>query len=381
MVDEIDIEAWARSSAQSPLPAASGYLVRLWDGDGFDERRKLNDVSPTGSQILDAFDRQPVNDHILLLLDKDGLHEIAPDEVIDIGDRRAERFFAFRSDRVWFGAFNDERFPWGAGAISEAMLRLIFRVPENKQIILTRKNEADCVLQPGEIVSLDDDGVERIFTQNAVWKLLVQGVVLSFNTPKVLVRDALIKAGLDPEKGWTAILKFVGKPKEPVRLTDTIDLTRKGIEKLWLRPNHVNNGEAPSGLHRAFDIREEDEKFLRERGQHWDAVIDLGQRWCILKGYVLPEGYKQSVVDIAILIPPTYPAAALDMFYCHPHLQLTNGRLIPCTQSRQLIGGVSYQRWSRHRHADTVWNPDVDSLVSHIALIDEAIAREVNGNS
>lgn len=381
MADDIDIEVWARSSAQDPLPAAQGYRVRLWDGDGFDEKRRVEDATPTGAQILDAFGRHPVNEHILLLLDKKGLSEIAPDEVINIGDRRVERFFAFRSDRLWFATFNDERFPWGAPTISEALIRLIFRVPDHKQVVLARHDQPDCVLRAGEEISVDDAGVERIFAQAAVWNLFVQGVKLSFDTPRVLVRDALIKAGLDPDKGWTAILKFVGQPREPVGLTDTIDLSRKGIEKLWLRPNHVNNGEASSGLHRAFDIRPEDETFLEKRGLKWDAVIDLGQRWCILRGYRVPEGYLQTETDIAVLIPPTYPAAALDMFYCYPNLQLRSGRQIPCTQTRQLIGGISFQRWSRHRQADTAWNPSVDSLVSHVALIDEAITREVVGEA
>ncbi|MEL6951086.1 MAG: multiubiquitin domain-containing protein [Pseudomonadota bacterium] len=378
MMDEIDIETWARGNAQSPLPVANGYLVRLWDGDGFDEKRRIADATPTGAQVLEAFGRHPVNAYVLLLLDRTGLHEVTPDEVIDIGDRRAERFFAFRSDRLWLASLDDQRFPWGASSITEDLLRLIFRVPTERQIVLSREHEPDCVLEVGQSVDLDSAGVERLFTRPATWKLLVQGVTLSFSTPKIVVRDALIKAGLDPDSGWTAILKFVGLPKEPVGLGDVIDLSRKGIEKLWLRPNHVNNGEAPSGLRRDFSVREEDEAFLQERGLSWEALVDLGQRWCVLRAYPLPTGYRQSEVDIAVLIPPTYPAAALDMFYCFPHLELTNGRPIACTQSRQLIEGSSYQRWSRHRHADTAWKPNVDSLISHVALIDEAIAREVS---
>ncbi|MEL7516920.1 MAG: multiubiquitin domain-containing protein [Pseudomonadota bacterium] len=378
MLDEIDIETWARGNAQSPLPVANGYLVRLWDGDGFDEKRRIADATPTGAQVLEAFGRHPVNAHVLLLLDGTGLHEVTPDEVIDIGDRRAERFFVFRSDRLWLASLDEQRFPWGASSITEDLLRLIFRVPAERQIVLSREHEPDCVLQVGQSVDLDSAGVERLFTRPATWKLLVQGITLSFSTPKVVVRDALIKAGLDPDSGWTAILKFVGLPKEPVGLGDVIDLSRKGIEKLWLRPNHVNNGGAPSGLRRDFSVRDEDEAFLQERGLSWEALVDLGQRWCVLRAYPLPAGYRQSEVDIAVLIPPTYPAAALDMFYCFPHLELMNGRPIACTQSRQLIEGSSYQRWSRHRQGDTAWKPNVDSLISHVALIDEAIAREVS---
>jgi hypothetical protein len=379
MTDEIDIEDWARSGAHAPLPAATSIRVRLTGADGFDEKRRLTDATPTGAQVLAAFELYPVNEYVLLLLDGDGLHEVAPDEVIRFGDRRAERFLAFQSDRVWFGTMNDRRFPWGQESISEHMLRSIFRVDANLKIILERKNKPDHALGVDDVVSLNEPGLERLYTRKEVWKLLVQGIILTFDTPYVIVKEALIKAGLDPDKGWTAILKIAGQPKEPVSLTDTIDLTRKGIEKLWLRPNHVNNGEVTSELHRAFAIRDADAAFLHERGLRWEAIVDLGQHWCILRGYELPGGYRQERVDIAVLIPPTYPAAALDMFYCHPHLVLMSGRQIPCTQSRQLIGGASFQRWSRHRQSDTAWNPSVDSLITHIALIDDAIAREVEG--
>ncbi|KCZ48485.1 multiubiquitin domain-containing protein [Hyphomonas sp. CY54-11-8] len=379
MTDEIDIEQWACGSVQQELPAAKAYRARLWDGDGFDEKRLIKDASPTGAQVLDAFGRHPVNEYVLLLLDRDGVREIAPGEVVEIAGRRVERFFAFRTDRLWFGAFNDQRFPWGAPDISEDMLRLIFKVDDHHQIFLTRQAEPDWVLNPGDTVSLDNEGLERLFTRKGIWELLVQGVILTFNTPKVVVKDALIKAGIDPDKGWTAILKFVGLPKEPVDLNDTIDLSRRGIEKLWLRPNHVNNGEASSGLHRVFSLREEDVRFLESRGIVWDTLIEGRKRWFIWRAYQLPDGYRQSTTDIAVLIPPTYPAAQLDMFYCAPHLQLAAGRKIAATESRETISGVSYQRWSRHRDGNTAWNPATDSLITHIALIEDAILREVEG--
>lgn len=377
-MDEIDIEQWACSEARQELPIARAYRVRLWDGDDFDDKRLIKDSTPTGAQILDVFDRHPVNEYVLLLLDHHGLHEIAPDEVIDIAGRRAKRFFAFHTDRLWFGAFNDQRFPWGAGKISEDMLRLVFDVDEHHHIVLTQDGEPDCTLQTGDNVSLANEGLERFFTRKSVWKLLVQGVTLSFDTPLVVVKDALVKAGIDPDKGWTAILKFVGLPKEPVCLNDTIDLSRKGIEKLWLRPNHVNNGDA-AGPQRAFTLLEEDVRFLESRGAVWDTLIEGGKRWFVWKAYQLPDGYRQIITDVAVLVPPTYPAAQLDMFYCAPHLQLVDGRRIPATESRETINGVSYQRWSRHRDPRTAWNPAMDSLITHIALIEDAILREVEG--
>lgn len=77
MADEIDIEDWARGNAHTLLPSAASFRVRLWDGDGFDEKRRIEDATPTGAQVLAAFDRRPVNEFVLLLLDKDGLSRLS----------------------------------------------------------------------------------------------------------------------------------------------------------------------------------------------------------------------------------------------------------------------------------------------------------------
>lgn len=379
MAIEFDLEEWARGGCAAPFPKNAGYIIRLWVGDGFDTKRLLKDPMPNGAQILDAFDLHPTTDHVLLLLGRQGVQEIAHDELVDLRERGAERFFAFRSDRVWYGAYQDRRFPWGANCISAQVLRDIFKIPSNTEIVLAKKNGPDQILGHEDIVGLDDAGVERIYRREPVWRLLVQGILLTFNTPKVIVKEALLKAGLDPDRGWTAVLKFANGPREKVSLTDTIDLSREGIEKLWLRPDHVNNGDASPSSRREFNLRPDDERYLTQRELPWETVVEGNQRWLIIRGYETPPGYQQPRTDVAVLIPPSYPAAMLDMFYCFPPLQLESARPIPCTEARQTIESQPYQRWSRHRDGTTAWNPANDNLITHIALIDDAISREVDG--
>ena len=138
-----------------------------------------------------------------------------------------------------------------------------------------------------------------------------------------------------------------------------------------------NNGEAPLGLRRDFDLGDVDETYLAKRGLHWDAVMEGSSRWIILRNFPIPDGYTMKAIDIAVQIPATYPQAALDMFYCRPFAQLKSSRQIPATEARQSIAGQSYQRWSRHRSGTTAWNPNHDSLITHIAIIDDALLREV----
>ncbi len=377
MTDEIDIEDCASKPGEAPLPFAPGYRIRLWTGDAFDEKRRIEDAMPTPEQILETFDLRPARDYVLLILDRHGVSELPLGHTIDISNRRTERFFAFKAERTYKVELNGDRFTWGAPTISAKLLRLIGRVPDNHQLALARSDKADEVLSDDATVNLAGDDLETVTSRQATWKLKVQGILLTLATPTIIVRDALIKAGLDPDKGWTAALKIKGEPREAIGLDGIIDLTRDGIEKLWLRPSNIQNGEAPCGLRSDFQLGEHDSDYLTKRGLTWDTLIHGASRWVILRNFPLPEGYTVSHADIAVQIPATYPMAALDMFYCYPYLQLKSRRTIPQTTARQSIDGKSYQRWSRHRQGETIWNPNTDSLITHIAIIDESLSREV----
>jgi hypothetical protein len=213
----------------------------------------------------------------------------------------------------------------------------------------------------------EDDGVVLL------WKLNVQGVLIESRQPEITVRHAIKEAGFNPDTPWIIVLKIFGEPKHEVDLSFVIDLRHPGIEKLRLTPRHINNGEMAATPRRDFALLPGDEAHLGRLGLAWDAINDGGRRWLMLRNYPLPAGYNVRVADIAIEIPVSYPGAQLDMFYCYPPLALTSGAVIPQTQSQETISGRVYQRWSRHRD----WNAACDTLVTHLALLDESLSREV----
>lgn len=374
----VDIEDWVRDQPNAQIPAAESYRVRLWDRDGFDEKRSLGDAEPTGRQVLEAFDRTPADEHVLLYLPHNKkLREIEIDETLDLRAQGPERFFAFKTDRLLKFMVNGRRFSWGAQTISVEMIRLVARIPSNEALFLERTDAPDKELGDNDTVRLSGNEIERLVSRQPSWKLNVQGVLLTLTTPIVLVKDALAQAGFDPDKGWIAILKRKGEAKLQVALTDTIDLTLPGIEKLRLTPAQINNGEALNAPRREFAILEKDETHLEERGLYWETFMDAGRRWLLLRNFVLPDGYNAQVVDIAIEVPPTYPRSEIDMFHCYPHLALKSGHEIPQTSVRTSIGGRSFQRWSRHLNGQTRWNPATDSVMTHIAVVEAAILKEV----
>jgi hypothetical protein len=218
---------------------------------------------------------------------------------------------------------------------------------------------------------------EKPASKDQIWKLNVQGVLLKLSNPLIVVRDALIEAGFDPNTGWIAVLKRTGEGKVQVSLADTIDLTLPGIEKLRLTPAEINNGEVQSALRRDFALLPKDETFLKKRGLTWETIIDVKRRWLILRGFVLPSGFNHSATDVAIEVPPTYPTAEIDMFHCLPHLTLVGGSPIAQTEGKTPIQGQEFQQWSRHLNGTTRWDPKTDSVMTHIAVIEAALSAEV----
>lgn len=333
------------------------------------------DTVLSGRQIRQAAGLVPASDHVLIMIGQGTSQSIGLDETVDLQDDEPPCFVSFRSDRVFSLTINERGFEWGAGEISAADLREFGGIPEDHELILDSKH--DRPIEDDDVVVLKTKGVERIRSRPRSWKLKVQDIVLAISTPTIVVRDALVQAGIDPDSGWTAAIKYTDAPREAIGLGGVIDLTRKGIEKLWLRPANIQNGEGMLALKRAFALRDEDETYLAQSELKLETIVEGGRRWAIFRNISLPVGYTAGVADIAVEVPPTYPAAQLDMFYCHPHLALKSGLAIPQTEARQIIEGQSYQRWSRHRQGATTWNPTKDSIITHLAIIAESITREV----
>jgi hypothetical protein len=129
---------------------------------------------------------------------------------------------------------------------------------------------------------------------------------------------------------------------------------------------------------RAFRLPEDDEIYLDSTGLVWETLVVGRQRWIVLRDHPLPDGYTAGCAHVAVLVAPAYPAAPLDMAYFSPPLALTSGRAIPRSQFVQQFDGRQWQGWSRHRTGSNPWEPGVDSLKTHLALVRAWLIREVN---
>ncbi|MGE3303617.1 MAG: multiubiquitin domain-containing protein [Hyphomonadaceae bacterium] len=367
----------ARVQGELKMPPEGTHSISVAGADLNFRTLSVADPTPTGRQILSLVDARPFEEHVVLQwLHEGDVEEVRADEPVDLNISIPARFIVAKADRLFRFVFDDRSISWPEPKIEERTLRVLGQLIDGAELYVRRENEPDALVPTGGHVRLGEAGVENIYSKLGHWKLNVQGVEIESSAPMIGVRKAIQEAGFNPDQGWIIVLKTASS-KRQVTLEDTIDLREPGIEKLRLTPREINNGETPTNR-RQFSLRPEDHAGLDARKLHWETIVDGGRRWLLLHGYPLPVGYNVNAITIAVEVPPSYPAAELDMFYCHPELVRTSGHAIPQTEARQAICGATYQRWSRHRGPNAPWRMGVDSVLTHLALIDAALAREVD---
>ena len=140
-------------------------------------------------------------------------------------------------------------------------------------------------------------------------------------------------------------------------------------------------------LRREFDLPAEDEEYLDGRGVEWETavVMEGGSRalWLFVYEFPLPPGYcavadeaRTNLTTATLGVRVTgYPAGALDMAYFYPPLRRTDGRAIPNLGDIALDGKV-FQQWSRHYTPANPFRVGIDSIGTHLSLVEEWLRRE-----
>ena len=357
--------------------ASAHHIIEVADQTLTYRQLRIEDPTPTGEQLAIAAGFKSADDvSVLQVLPGGELEDVRPAETVHL-HRTERRFVIVESDRAYRLTIDGQRFDWPCRIVSGGLLRKLGQVPADKAIHFERQDQPDVIMGNHDLVDLDAAGVEAFVSRKLVWKLNVQGVLLELPTPTVVVREALILAGFNPDQGWQIFLKVAGHPKQPVQLTTEIDLRTPGIEKLRLTPKDVNNGEGPAKLSQSFALLDIDEAHLDRLGLRWETIIEADRRWLLLHDYPLPAGYTVTHTKVALEIPLTYPGAQIYGFYAYPPLALACGRVIESTQLRGVLLGVEFHGWSRNRGPAAPWNSATDNVVTQLALVDAALVKEL----
>ena len=160
-----------------------------------------------------------------------------------------------------------------------------------------------------------------------------------------------------------------GKPKVTrVKPTDSVDLTKWGIEKFMTLPLDNTEGaqtENELAPRRQFVLPAEDVEYLDGLELPWEAIDSGGQRYILVHEVPLIAGYTVDTVCLAVQLDAGYPRSVLDMVYVYPDLQRLDNQPIGAL-SPLPIDGKHFQRWSRHRTGANPWRMGVDNLGTHI---------------
>lgn len=336
---------------------------------------ELDTDTPTGGKIAKASgfsgDQHP---YVLQWRDDGDLDDIGTHAEVNLAE--GIRFIVAESSSANRITINDDQYDWPADVISGTVVRKLGKIPADNPVFLEREDQPDRQILDTDVIPIKRDGIEEFKSRRAVWELSVQGVKVRSNVPQISAADALREAGFEDASAWIIVLKVEGQPKRQLTPADIIDLRTPGIEKVRLIPKQVDNGEARFAPLRDFGLLQVDQTYLDNLGFAWETIVEGEHRWLVITDYAVPPGYQNKTVQLALLVPPTYPQAEIDMFYVHPPLAKTDGGAIP-NLMQQLIGGITFQTWSRHRGQGSVWNPRRDNVVTHLALVESAIAKEV----
>lgn len=336
---------------------------------------QLDTKTPTGGKIAKAFGFNPDQPAYVMQWRDDGdLEDLRAHEEADLAN--GTKFIVAEADSTNRISVEGEGFDWPSDTITGAVVRKLGRIPAERGIYLERTDEPDRPIEDLDVVKIKTQGVEQFRSRKPeVWELNVQGKKIASLTPIISVVEALTRAGFDPN-AWIIILKAAGQPKRQLQVGDDIDLRTPGIEKVRLTAKDVNNGEAHAPS-RDFRLLEVDESYLDGLGLHWETRTSDGHRWIIIRDYPVPDGYTARSTMLALMVPSVYPQAEIDMFYAYPPLQRSTGVAIPATEATQLVAGLPFQRWSRHRGSIAPWNPRQDNVITHLALVESALLKEV----
>ncbi len=372
----------ASTSADEAFIAGGHKIHVVHDDQSVLHPAHVPGLDPTGAEVLVSMGRPIDADQLVFqILRLGGMEDIRLDERANLA--LGSTFVLAVSDRLFPFTINDKQYKWPHRRISGAVLCHLAGVGEPHEVELLRDGVA-IAIGATDLVDLSLPGIEHFKTvaRQHRWEIKVQGVPVFSELPTIEVRVAMTKAGFDTRKTWDIFLitdGAHGQPKKsPLTLDSIVDLHAPGIEKIRLMPQNVGNGDGQAKtIRREFTLLPVDVQYLDSLGNNWETVKVGDRRWLVIHDYQVPAGFKPGTVDLALDIPKDYPAAQIDMFYFSPFVCLANGAEIPSTQVREIIDGVTFQGWSRHRNAPSAWDPSTDNVVTHMALVESCMGKEL----
>ena len=349
----------------------------------------------TGRQILEKAKLLPPECHSLYRKLKDcDFEKINLDETVDLSDPGIERFIS-KEPEVLHYTVDEELETTDRKTLSPLEILKLAGINSKERYliqVLADGKHIEYAFEPEEPITLK---CPRLIFITASWvnlvdieqygkeckdvppahqyRIRVDKNYHLVNNPFVTAAQLIALEDKEPADRYDVFAFFSNQPKpQKMEPGKSFELRQRCLLRFVLQPKEQRDGR---GTRRDFTLPETDIDYINGLGMSWETLKDRGM-WVIIYDYPVPEGYTVKAADIALMIPPSYPAAEIDMAYFHPQLQKTSGKPIRAITARS-IDGRTFQRWSRHRQKGE-WRPGIDDISTHLALVGNWLVKDVN---
>ena len=214
------------------------FRVAVAKGDFDFHGLKVDDPKPTGRQLLAEAGFRPPEEHLIFqVLDDGALEERRLDETVELREKRAERFIAFRSDRSFRVEIDERRFEWGDDSLTGLIAKqLVGADPARPGVWLERRDGPDLLIEDTDVVELTAEGVERLRT-GPVFLLHIEGKEFRWSEPTIGTEQIAELGGWDPSLGVQQIDMATNEARDlkPGEIVDLRKIKRFAKKIGWRR--------------------------------------------------------------------------------------------------------------------------------------------------
>jgi hypothetical protein len=347
------------------------------------------------SQILEKANLLPVDCHDLYLEVKgQDLRKVTQDEQVDISKYDNRQFvtkepdsYPFLIDNQYFTTNKRSLTPLAILELANIDTQIFYLVQElsdGQEIIYAFTPEEQIRLRcPAlkfitrrweALVDVEEFGKQcKPVPPARQYKIRIDKSYYIIESPSISGKEVCQLGKKIPPEKFDIFAFFSNKPKpEKVGLEEPFYVTFMCFTRFVIQPKEQQDGR---GTRREFSLPEEDTAYLNGINLTWETVRK-GGLWLIIYNYSLPAGYLTATAELALMIPPNYPATEIDMVYFHPDLRKLAGSPIRAT-TPQIIDDRPFQRWSRHRTPGQ-WRPGIDDISTHLLLVDKWLINELS---
>lgn len=217
----------------------------------------------------------------------------------------------------------------------------------------------------------NSQGTEHGDQKHSRFPITVDSSKYVVERPTILGSEILALAKRQSKDYLLTQLMAEGPPRV-IEPDHSVNLREPGIERFVTLKRQQTDGRE----RREFTLPARDLVVLAQFGERWETVREGADRWLRISDWPVPCGYRQTVVTLGLLVPPSYPNQGFDMAYFDPPLERSDGKPINAVTPRP-CAGRSFQQWSRHRLPTDPWRPDVDGVGTELLRVTEFVRVEV----